>query len=369
MSAGAIGEAVRSLVTVNLGLREEETLLLLADRGEPGQDPALVDEVHRHLSALHPRTRLLVYPGTGRSGIEPPGEAWEAAFGHRTAALLGRDGLLERLRAKTGSGEDLSRATALVGRERGETAQVVVNIAHFSTTHTAFRRLLTECAGARYASMPLFDREMFFGPMAIDWGRLADSTRTLSLALAGADRYEVSAPNGTSLSFSVAGRPVKADDGDLTAPGAFGNLPAGEVFLAPVEGTGEGELVIEWGPTRRLSSPLTVRIEKGRAAEVRCRDSGEAAWFSGLLAGHPDNANLAEIGIGTNPGAKRADNILESEKILGTVHLAFGDNHTFGGRVVAPFHLDFVVFSPTLDAVWERGGGRRLILDRGMPGW
>lgn len=42
---------------------------------------------------------------------------------------------------------------------------------------------------------------------------------------------------------------------------------------------------------------------------------------------------LAELGIGTNPDAKRRENLLESEKIKGTVHLAIGDN-SHGGRSV-----------------------------------
>jgi aminopeptidase len=389
LSEPSIRPAVRALAAVNLGLRGGEDLLLLADhahsRGGPApsagslrlrsgqaglaQDPALVAEIGRHLAEVHPRTRVLVYPSTGRSGVEPPPIAWEAAFGGRTVESLREGGVFERLLDKSADAADLALAEERVRAGAGEAARAVVNLAYHSTTHTSFRRLLTEAAGARFASMPLFERGMFFGPMAVDPGRLAASTRRLASALAGADRHEVRAPNGTDLAFSVAGRPVKADDGDLRAPGAFGNLPAGEVFLAPVEGTGRGVLVIEWGPTSRMERPLVVTVEKGRAAAVEGGGMGEADWLRGLLSAHPHNANLAEIGIGANPGASRPDNVLEAEKILGTVHLALGDNHTFGGAVAAPFHLDFTVFQASLTAVWERGGGRRLLLDRGCPGW
>jgi leucyl aminopeptidase (aminopeptidase T) len=92
-------------------------------------------------------------------------------------------------------------------------------------------------------------------------------------------------------------------------------------------------------------------------------------WLDKALAAHPANTNVAELGIGTNPGATRPDNVLESEKILGTVHVAFGDNHTFGGQTVAPFHQDFVIFAATLAAVWECGGGRRVLLSDGNRGW
>ena len=44
--------------------------------------------------------------------------------------------------------------------------------------------------------------------------------------------------------------------------------------------------------------------------------------------------NLAELGIGTNDKASRPDNVLEAEKILGTIHLALGDNTGFGGIIL-----------------------------------
>ena len=52
--------------------------------------------------------------------------------------------------------------------------------------------------------------------------------------------------------------------------------------------------------------------------------------------------NLAELGVGTNPNARKADNVLEAEKILGTVHVAIGDNIHMGGLVESDLHEDFV---------------------------
>ena len=67
------------------------------------------------------------------------------------------------------------------------------------------------------------------------------------------------------------------------------------------------------------------------------------------------NRNIAELGIGTNDRATRPDNILEAEKILGTIHIAFGDNSGFGGTVSTPFHEDYVFYGPTLTALGEDG--------------
>ncbi len=76
------------------------------------------------------------------------------------------------------------------------------------------------------------------------------------------------------------------------------------------------------------------------------------------------NRNIAELGIGTNDRASRPDNILEAEKILGTIHIAFGDNSSFGGKVSTPFHEDYVFYGPTVTAILE-DGTRDILLDEG----
>ena len=52
--------------------------------------------------------------------------------------------------------------------------------------------------------------------------------------------------------------------------------------------------------------------------------------------------------MGTNERAKLTGNILEDEKMLGTVHVAFGASAGIGGTVSVPIHLDVVVTDATL---------------------
>ena len=67
------------------------------------------------------------------------------------------------------------------------------------------------------------------------------------------------------------------------------------------------------------------------------------------LIRHEKNAdNIAEFGIGTNEKAERFDNILEAEKILGTCHIAIGDNSAFGGEIRANVHIDLLIDKPTI---------------------
>ena len=58
---------------------------------------------------------------------------------------------------------------------------------------------------------------------------------------------------------------------------------------------------------------------------------------------------LAEFGIGTNKShAKPIGNILHDEKIFGTIHLAFGNNVSFGGKNKSSVHNDIILINPTV---------------------
>lgn len=211
-----------------------------------------------------------------------------------------------------------------------------------SLSHTEARR--AACAGgARGATMPGITYEMLVRTMSADQAGLRRRSRALARILTEGREVLVTSPEGTTVSFSIAGRDGIADDGDLSAPGAFGNLPAGEAFVAPVEGVTRGRIVFD-GAAAALGEPLVITITDGyaRAWEGRAGDRFEA-----LAAPHGREAfAVAELGIGVNDTAKITGALLEDEKVLGTVHVAFGDNHSFGGEVRVGFHHDFVIQHP-----------------------
>jgi Leucyl aminopeptidase (aminopeptidase T) len=139
-----------------------------------------------------------------------------------------------------------------------------------------------------------------------------------------------------------------ADTGLYLQRGEWGNLPAGEAYIAPVEGTAEGVLVVQAGWHPGLTEEMRLVFRAGQVVEVLGggRVGEELRQF--LRPGddaplYAARRNLAELGVGTNPNARRPDNVLEAEKIRGTVHIAIGDNAHMGGRVAADFHEDFVV--------------------------
>jgi len=238
--------------------------------------------------------------------------------------------------------------------EKMKAADVAVAITTYSLTHTEARENATK-AGTRIASMPMFLAEMFYpgGPMAADYHKIAEETKKIADLITEAKEAIVTSPGGTNMKFSLEGRKGGVDAGIFTEKGAWGNLPSGEAYCAPVEGTGEGKIVVEpnWYPG--LEEKMTLIFEKGNVVEIV--GGGKVGdEFRGLLAfdkneePYISRRNLAELGVGTNPNAKRPDNILESEKIRGTVHLAIGDNSHMGGNVSSDLHQDFIIPRPTL---------------------
>jgi leucyl aminopeptidase (aminopeptidase T) len=140
-------------------------------------------------------------------------------------------------------------------------------------------------------------------------------------------------------------------------------MPAGEGFIAPVEGRTNGRLVIDgtvW-PLGILEDPLVLDFGDGYATNI---GGPGADTFRAAIEPYGREAfAVAELGIGTNEAATLTGNVLEDEKILGTIHLAVGDNHSFGGTVRVSSHQDGIVLDPTLTIDGESllEGGRLLV--------
>lgn len=370
-------EAMEKIFTVNLGVARGQRVLVLTDT--IGEDEDISKEEREKREALrvtakliaeagrrHASTTFLEFPATGVGGAEPPEVAWKAAFGGLIAYRLMEIGILDPIIAKV-THEKMLTAAAEIMREciddgSKRAFDVVVALTYFSTTHTMFRRYLTDVVGARYASCPGFEAVMLDGVMQADVAEIEERTIKLTDLLNGSEEVHITTEEGTDIRFSVKGRAFKADTGNITAEGSYSNLPAGETFVAPIEGTAEGKLVLMWAPTRKLDSPVTIFVKDGRAINVEGTDP-YASELQKVITRDPLFGNIAELGIGTNDRATRPDNILEGEKILGTLHIALGDNSTFGGKVSVPFHQDFIFFEPTMTVT--KDGLEKTVIDKG----
>jgi len=256
------------------------------------------------------------------------------------AERAGADATLLLVTAREVDGEEPSGAVAAALAA----ADVFIAPTSWSISHTQARKRASD-AGARGATMPHVTADILGRLMTADLGLVRERSRRVTELLTAAAEAHVTCPLGTDLRLALDGRTALPDDGDLTAPASFGNLPCGEGFISPA--AGEGVLHASSLAAIGLADPparLTVTGGRLAAAEgvagTRLLERLQAAGELGT--------NLAELGVGTNERATLTGNVLEDEKMLGTVHIAFGASAGIGGTVTVPVHLDVVVVDPTL---------------------
>lgn len=209
-----------------------------------------------------------------------------------------------------------------------------------SLSHTAARKQASD-AGARGATLPGVTAGLLARLMAVDFDAMAERSRRIAELLTAAEEARLTCPRGSDLRLDIRGRAGIPDDGNLRAPGAFGNLPCGEGFISPAGGDGR---VVVSSLGRR---PVELTVADGSLREASGRSG---AKLLDQLRPHGDaGVNLAELGIGTNERATLSGNVLEEEKVLGTAHVAFGASAGIGGTVSAPIHLDVVATDVTLE--------------------
>ena len=234
-----------------------------------------------------------------------------------------------------------------------------------SLTHTDARRAAT-AAGARVGTLPGVTEDIMVRCMNADYHRIAERTHRLCARLERTSVVRVEAPGGTNVVLPIAGRKAHASSGLFRERGQWGNLPTGEAYLAPLEGQSHGLVVIDgsMAGVGVTAEPIRIVVDGGYATEIT--GGREAERLIRLLEPHGRAArNVAEFGIGTNDRARLTGVILEDEKVMGTIHIAFGDNASMGGSVRLPSHLDGLVKSPTVwfDDEKIMDAGRLLIGD------
>jgi len=244
-------------------------------------------------------------------------------------------------------------------------ADVALLVTHFSLSHTRARDAASK-QGTRVASMPGITFDMLDRTSTADYETINTQSNILAEKLTKAHSFKITGKEGTDLSGSLLNRTGLADGGILHNTGDMGNLPAGEAFIAPVEDSVNGTLVIDASLADvTLDSPITLTISNGEITHI----SGQKAAkeFEKQLNEVGNSARIiAELGIGTNPTVDAFGDVLEAEKALGTCHIAFGDNISMGGTNNAPFHSDGVVLKPTLILIDGENNTEETIIKDGL---
>jgi leucyl aminopeptidase (aminopeptidase T) len=229
---------------------------------------------------------------------------------------------------------------------------VFFNILESRDEETKYRMELTRIqkdAGGMVGHAPGITGQMLRIP--VDYRRLARKAERVAMLLKGADTITITSKLGTNLRLFVKGRKFW---NDVLCDSKISNIPCGEVWCAPQENKGDGILISDgsvgsWGI---LPQPLYMEIRAGKLERMdwlynktsgsRLLDKIRSSLFQDA-----DASRVGELGIGLAP-FKMVGNMLQDEKVAGTIHVAFGANDFFGGKNKSKSHIDFLVCSPTV---------------------
>ncbi|MDR2865150.1 MAG: aminopeptidase [Spirochaetaceae bacterium] len=220
---------------------------------------------------------------------------------------------------------------------------------------------------------PSLTIDSFIRTVPIDYALLKKRALLISEILNKAESVHVSAPGGTDIRIGLTGRIAKVDDGDFSAPGSGGNLPAGETFISPENNTAEGLIVFDGAISVNqgdilIQEPIRCTVHSGFVTDITGGAEADALretialaeinaqelYKSGKLSRekaelYAKNArNIGEFGIGLNPEAHMSGNMLEDEKAFKTCHFAIGQNYDEDAPSL--IHLDGLVRNPTINA-------------------
>lgn len=263
---------------------------------------------------------------------------------YENALKLGNETLIVEMKSREVNGEEPPEYIA----ELMQKFDIVLCPTDKSLTHTDARRNAS-AKGVRVATFPGITKEVMIRGLGADYKKIAQLTLKLKRRLEKTKIVKVTAPNGTDITMDISNRMVIPSKGLFHKKGEGGNLPTGEAFVAPIEGKSNGVFVVDGSMAGIgvLKNLIKIKVEKGYATKIT--GGSEAVKLEKIIAKFGKKGrNIAEFGIGTNDKARLSGMLLEDEKVLGTVHIALGDNTTMGGKNHVPIHLDGVIRRPTV---------------------
>lgn len=250
---------------------------------------------------------------------------------------------------------------------------IFINLLKGGADETPFRIAVTKLEKRRRVRLghcPGIKLDMLTeGALALDekdYRELQGRAESLMSILQGATAVRIQNPDGTDLRFSVEGRTfftdTKLDWGTLK----WMNLPVGEVIVGPVETSAEGTLVCTTavGGLGPVKDPITLEVSGGAVTRIACKDAAVKAAIGKVQATDGWARKIGEFAFGLNPKARIVPEFLETEKLGGTVHVAFGNNSDYpGGRNLSRTHQDFLMSRPTVTV--DFGKRRQVVMKDG----
>lgn len=253
-------------------------------------------------------------------------------------------------------------------REMFKGYKVIINTFDTDAKETPFRvKLLYEeiLYSARVGHAPGITMSMMKnGPMNVDYTKVVKDAERLMAIFENVVWVHITAPGGTDIVLNIEDRGFQTDV--KIENGEFGNLPAGEIWCAPVEDGANGVIVVDGsiGDIGNVSKPLKIFVKDGHLELLESEDNELVREVEELTSVDKMARVIGELGIGLNPGAKLVGNMLEDEKAGGTSHIAFGNSmDMIGGRNNSKTHRDFLFLKPTFNVTLKDGTEKVIMKD------
>jgi leucyl aminopeptidase (aminopeptidase T) len=193
--------------------------------------------------------------------------------------------------------------------------------------------------GVRVASMPGINGKIFLSAMNANQKEIEKIGKFILRKLKHGKVVKITTPSGSDLEICINGIKFMEEHGEIKR-GALNNVPFGEVCGFGIKGN--GKICIDSWRDIRSKDEAFLYIENGRIVSW---SKGADKFIRYLLAAGECGLKMVELGFGTNPGIKRAiGNVLNDEKIYGSVHIAFGGH----GKIKCGVHEDIILLKPTV---------------------
>jgi aminopeptidase len=324
---GSVEQGARNAIEVCMAVKPNESVVLVTDRKVPEVGDALEKAARRVTDQVH---RFVLEDFGPRPLAEVPKALAEAA----------------------------ERADVSIWAASSVKGELPVRM--------AYRKHL---GNARHGHMPGVTRQLMETGMNADYDAVADLTLKLFQRVQGVRKARVTNPNGTD--FEVVFHPEwkwLPDTGKFHRKGDWGNLPAGEVYTAPLwlHGTIVTNLLGDFFSEKykELKPPMRFEIRDSRLQvdTISGAHPEVVREFKEYLLSDPLGTRAGEFAMGTNLGLSAlVGNLLQDEKIPG-VHVAFGNPYPeqTGAPWSARTHVDVVILETDvwLDGVQVQRRGR-----------
>ena len=203
--------------------------------------------------------------------------------------------------------------------------------------------------GKRVICLNTSDAKVFENAMSADLNQIKRMSRKIADIFSIGKLVEVKSRAGTDFTFRIARHRGNINHGCAYSAGEFGILPAGEAYVIPDKNSTNGIVVID-GSIPELGlvrSPIKLRVKKGYVSQISGGELTEKLRKRIKPFGK-NGRNIAEFGIGTNPGIQLTGVSTADEKKLGTAHSALGNHLLEGGSLTKDLHLDLIFNKPTI---------------------